>query len=252
MSYPILSRQKAMEYVGARRSGALQDCPPESDTRGGDDDCFDLVIEETLQAVVDRWEGLNPQSIAKGDKDGVAGQLSVVLYEGLRELPGSVLSDGDFWRYCAAFLYNVVEWRMGANCQLTNYGAASDSVRDCLPHDMFQRAYIAHTGGTACGDADPFALAKLSSSDVWRSHVLRVQTGNAPLVAHELLMDVQAGKLKTDLVREVAKRLKRARANVIFEVLDQAQARELIDLESTRAGSRKRTVLQSSSDGTVN
>lgn len=235
MSYPTLSLQRTVEYVVGRRNATVQDSPPEYDSQGLGDDYVDELIDETLRAVIAKWESAEPQSIAKADRDGVTGQLSVVLYEGFRELPGTVLSDRNFWRYCAAFLYNIIEWRMGANCQLTNYGAASDSVRDCLPHDMFQRAYIAYVGGVAFGDTDPFAVAKLSSSDVWRSHILRVQTGNAPLVAHELLMDVQAGKLNTELVREVAKRLKRARANVIFEVLDQAQARQLIDRESARA-----------------
>jgi hypothetical protein len=236
MSYPVLTRAKTIEYVLARRSGAVADGPPEHDLRGPDDE-FEEIVNEALQAVIDKWQGADPLNIANAAKDGVTGDLSVELYKGLRDLPGTVLSDRDFWRYCAAFLYDVIQWRMGDNCQLTNYGATSDSVRDCLPHDMFQRAHIAYMGGVACGDPDPFELARLSSSDVWRSHILRVQTGNAPVVAHELLVDVKAGKLKTDVVREVAKRLKRARANVLFEVLSQAQARELLDAESDRAGS---------------
>jgi hypothetical protein len=238
MSYPVLSRAKTIEYVLGRRNQTVNDAPPEPELRGPDDDDLDVVVNENLNKVIERWHAADPRKISSNTaKDALAGELSIELYEGFRDLPGTVLSDRDFWRYCAASLYDFVQWRIGENCQLTNYGAASDSVRDCLPHDMFQRAHIAYLGGAACGDPDPFALARLGASDVWRSHILRVQTGHAPVVAHELLSDVKAGKLKTDLVRDVAKRLKRARANLLFEILDQAQARELIDRETARADS---------------
>lgn len=237
MGYPVLARSRTEDYVYARRSNAILNGPPEHELRGGDDDCYDDITNEALKSVMDAWRDGNPAGIAEGKKDGVTGELAVLLYEGLRELPGSVLSDGDFWRYCSAYLYDLVEWRMGANCNLKNYGAFSSSVRDCLPHDMFQRAHIAYLGGAANGDPNPFKLAGLSSSDVWRSHILRVLTGNAPVVVHELLVEVAAGKLKTDKVREVAKNLKRARANVLFEVLDPLQARQLLEREMAREGS---------------
>ncbi|MCV7402179.1 hypothetical protein H7K24_18750 [Mycobacterium fragae] len=244
MGYPVLSRPKTEEYVRGRREGTLPDCPPEHELRGPDDDCFDIV-EEALQDVIDGWRGLDPFK-AKSDsaRDKVEGELSVVLYKRLRDLPGSILSDRDFWRYCAARLYEIVQWRYGENGSLANFGAATNAIsHECLPHKMFERAHIAFLGGEAVDDSDPFALARFGASDVWRSHLLRTLNGNAPLVAHEILADVAAGKLKTDLVREVVKNLRRVRANVLFEVLGQQQARELLDLETAQA------VVSSNSDG---
>lgn len=244
MSYPVLSRAKTEEYVRGRREGTPPDAPPEHELRGPDDDCFDAV-EEALQEVLDQWHDADPFK-AKSDsaRDGVEGELSVVLYKLLRDLPGTILSDRDFWRYCAARLYDIVQWRYGENGSLANFGAATNAIsHECLPHKMFERAHIAFLGGHAVGDADPFALARFGASDVWRSHLLRTLNGNAPVVAHEILTDVKAGKLKTDLVREVVKNLRRVRANVLFEVLDQPQARELLDLETAQA------VVSSESDG---
>lgn len=244
MGYPTLSRARTEEYVRGRREGALSDAPPEHELRGPDDDCFDAV-EEALQDVIEKWHGLDPFK-KKSDqaRDKIEGELSVVLYKRFRDLPGTILSDRDFWRYCAARLYEIVEWRHGENGSLANFGAKTNSIsHECMPHRMFERAHIAFLGGEAVGDPDPFALARFGASDVWRSHLLRVLTGNAPVVAHEVLMDVKAGKLKTDLVREVVKNLKRVRANVLFEVLDQPQARELLDVETAQA------VVSSESDG---
>jgi hypothetical protein len=244
MGYPVLSRAKTEEYVRGRREGTLPDGPPEHELRGPDDDCFDAV-EEGLRDVIDEWRGLDSFK-AKSDRarDKVEGELSVVLYKRLRDLPGNILSDRDFWRYCAARLYDIVQWRHPKESSLANFGAATNAIsHECMPHRMFERAHIAFLGGEAVGDQDPFALACFGASDVWRSHLLRVLTGNAPVVAHELLTDVKAGKLKTNLVREVVKNLKRVRANVLFEVLDQPQARELIDLETAQA------VVSSKSDG---
>jgi hypothetical protein len=62
-----------------------------------------------------------------------------------------------------------------------------------------------------------------------------VRTSYAPLVAHELLLDVQAGLLPTEKVRLVAKNLKRVRSNVLFEVLDPIQARDMLGRETARA-----------------
>ena len=236
MSYPVLSRAQAAAYVNGRRDGTVTGAP-ETILRGSEDDGYEESIQQTLKEVVDHWQVTDPANVPAGKKPGATGALSVLLYEGFQELPGSILSDRDFWRYCAAYLYELVQWRFGAECNLRNYGALTDSVRECLPHDMFQQAHIAYAGGEACGDPDPFSLAKLDRSDVWRSHILRVLIGNAPLVAHELLVDVEAGELNSDLVRKVAKNLQRARANLLFEVLDQAQARELVDRETARADS---------------
>jgi hypothetical protein len=236
MGYPVLSRAKTEEYVCGRRDGTLPDGPPEYDLRGPEDDCFDDV-EEALREVIDKWRSVDPSKVKSDQaRDKVEGELSVVLYRRFSDLPGTVLSDRDFWRYCAARLYDIVQWRYGESGSLANFGAKTNAIsHECLPHKMFERAHIAFVGGKAVGDRDPFALACFGASDIWRSHLLRTLNGNAPVVAHEILTDVAAGKLKTDLVREVVKNLRRVRANVLFELLNQPQARELIDLETAQA-----------------
>ena len=123
MSYPALSRKKAVDYVLGRRNGTVVAAQPEHELRGSQDDCYDDLVAETLKSVIDGWNESDPTNVAQADKDGVTGRLGVTLYKGFRELPGSILSDRDFWRYCAATIYDIIQWRMGENCSLTNYGA---------------------------------------------------------------------------------------------------------------------------------
>ena len=74
--------------------------------------------------------------------------------------------------------------------------------------------------------------ARTGDQDLWRSHILRQDYANARVVARALLR-LQAGqlaakKLSVDAVRELAKRLRRLHANVVFEFLDAPQAEGLV------------------------
>lgn len=237
MSYPVMTVKQTAEYVKARRAKTTSGAP-EGEQRGEAADAYFEDIIDTLDDLKDRWAASNPEQMQSGqDKDGLEGKLAVELHKEFRHLPAYILTDRDFWRFCAAYLYDFVEWRNGDGCDLANYGAGGASIgRDCTPHRMFDRAYIAHLGGTAAGaqgDA-AYELATFGHTDLWRSHILRVSHGDAPSVAHELVKDVKEGKLATKEVRPLAKHLQRVRANVLFQVLDPYQARNLVDRETER------------------
>lgn len=201
-------------------------------------DCADEV-EGVLDGVLERWQSHDLTKLKSDQaRDELEGHLAVVLHEGLAHLPASVLTDRDFWRYCSAYLYDFVVWRQPtktvAGC-LPYFGSASNGLgRECVPHRMFDRAHIAKVGGDYVGADDPYDLARFGAADVWKSHVLRVANGNAPVVVREILTDVRTGTLKTDVVRPFIKNLRRVRANVLFEVLDHHQARDLVDREIQR------------------
>jgi hypothetical protein len=227
---------QAEKYISGRRSGAFTEHDLHAEQRGEDADGDYEAILDLLEEILEKWNASDRIKIKSDQaKDATEGKLAVMIFAGLRSLPGRVLSDRDFWRYCAAYLYDLVEWRNGNGCSLINYGASANAIgHDCMPHRMFERASIAHLGGVAAGDTDPFELAKFGASDVWRSHILRVLNGNAPVLVHEILTDVKEGNLKTEIVRPLIRDLRRVRANIVFELLDQSQARVLLDRERKR------------------
>lgn len=245
--YPVLSRTEVAAYVAGRFDGRLSALDIRPNYREDDGPDWSERIEDSLASVLDAWRSCDSARYTSDQlRDELEGQLSVELHSGLASLTAAVLTDRDFWRYCAAVLYDFVVWRQpskSVTATLHYFGAASNGLgRECVPHRMYDRAYIAKTGGEAAGDDDPYALARFGAADVWKSHILRVANGNAPLVVHAILSDVRDGKLKTDVVRPFVKNLRRVRANVLFEVLDLPQARDLVDRESARTAASARLV----------
>jgi hypothetical protein len=236
MTYPALSKVETEKYVSGRREGALTENDLHADQRGDESEGDYEAIVDLLDSLLDEW-GTTDLTKIKSDqaRDAVEGKLAVKLHKSTHDLPGRLLSDRDFWRYCAAHLFDLVEWRNGSGCSLDNYGAKlAGAIRECMPHRMFDRANIAYKGGLAVGEKDPYALAKFGASDVWRSHIIRVLNGNAPIVAHEILADVKTGSLKTNVIRPFIRNVRRARANVLFELLDLEHARDLVNCETNR------------------
>lgn len=238
MTYPAMTTKQTSDYVAGRRSGKVTGLP-EGEQRGDNEDSYYDDVRDVLDDLLADWKASGYEALKSGqDKDGLEGKLAVRLHEEFDAfLPAYVLTDRDFWRFCAAYMFEFVEWRNGEGCKLANYGASGSSIgRECTPHRMFDRAFIAHLGGVANGKTgdDAYAMATFGHTDLWRSHLLRVSHGDAPVVAHELALDVKQNKIATKEVRPLAKHLQRVRANVLFQVLDPHQARVLVDRETTR------------------
>lgn len=237
MPYPAMSVKATRDYVNGRRSGVIGGSP-EGEQRGDKDDPYYEDVRDGLDDMLTAWKASAWGELKSGQaKDGLEGRLAVGLYENFATLPSYILTDRDFWRYCAAYLYEFVEWRNGSGCDLANYGAKSASIgRDCTPHRMFDRTYIALQGGRANGKTGEavYESGTFGHTDLWRSHILRVLHGDAPNVAYHLVSDVQSNKLGTQELRSLAKHLQRVRANVLFQVLDSFQARTLVTRETAR------------------
>lgn len=160
-------------------------------------------------------------------KDGVEGQLSIALYESLKILESGILTDPGFWRYLAMWeMFEFVQWRDGENCKLESFGAGSyNPTWDCVPKRMFVRARIAQE---ARGPEGAEALASVAGTDLWRSHILRVKTGNCPALSAALVEAWDQDDVRTKEVRDVAKRIKRLRSNIVFELMDEQQIHEVL------------------------
>lgn len=237
--YRVMTRSLTESYVQGRQDESVGAGDETFEQRGREGEDWIDDVEDTLERVLAVWREARSGYRSDQARDELEGRLSVVLHEGLVDLPSHVLTDKGFWRYCAVRLYDFVIWRQPSEKvrQLLPYfGAKGESIgRDCVPHRMFDRGHIVKTGGDMVGDPDPYALATFGAADVWKSHILRVANGNAPLVVRAMLTEVKDGKLRTDVVRPFAKDLRRVRSNVLFEVLDEDQARLLVLREEERA-----------------
>lgn len=196
-------------------------------------EAFRAAAESEMQGS-SRVRGDHPGKGKKDDsKDGSEGRLSIPLYESLRSLGPEVLTDPGFWRYLAVWeMFDFVQWRDGANCKLASFGAQSHNPTwDCVPKRMFVRARIAEE---AKGD-EAANLAAVPGTDLWRSHVLRVKTGNSPKLAAALVEAYDRKEIRTSTVRDVAKRIKRLRSNLVFELLDEGQIDDILKKQIARA-----------------
>lgn len=240
MTHQYVTRANAIVYIEGRADKKLSHTQLEVEHRGSNGVDYVEDIDEAIETVLEHWQNADLAKYSSDQKrDELEGELAVPLYEGLQDLPAEVLTDKDFWRYLSAALYDFVVWRQNTTKTVTGlfpyFGVASNGLgRECVPHRMFNRAYIVGVAGKVNAAADPFELARIGAADMWKSHVLRVANGNAPLVVHEFATDVKAGNLPTDILRPMVKNLRRVRSNVLFEVLDPHQARDLVDRETER------------------
>ena len=235
MRYPTVDRSSATEYINGRRSGSIgpRSAPAVIWIGAGVD--FENVAESAVDDLLEAWQSADKTNMNRGqDKDQLEGDLAVDLYKSLKPLPVDVLTDRGFWRYLSVTLFDFVQWRDGETCQLVSFGAGEGSSGkwDCVPFRMFDRAMIAEAGSDDA--ADPFWGSRIAGTDLWRSHILRVLIGNAPVLVNEILRDSSAGRLPTDKLRPFIKGLQRTRSNVLFELLDKEQARDAVDRERGR------------------
>lgn len=229
-----MSLSAGQDYVLGRREGRIDPSePPAVSYRGEGDDCVDR-LDATFATLLADWAKGRKGAKSGYAKDAVEGQLAVVLYKGLVDLPADVLTDRDFWRYLAtAYLFDFTGWRDGEDCQLRSFGCERQNPGwDCVPLRMFNRALISCAGAQT---DDEFWGARVAGTDLWRSHILRVLNGNAPVFVNEVLREVDNKRLPSDVLREFALGARRIRANVLFELLDADQASDLVESERTRA-----------------
>lgn len=240
MKYQVVTVAEAERYVLGRRDKTVAPGGLRAIERDGSPVDVSLTVQDAIDDLLEEWNA-GKGARTGSQKDAFEGELSIGLHKSLKDLPTEVLTDRDFWRYLSTSLYEFVQWRDGDNCSLASFGAHANAPGwDCVPLRMFNRAHIAEAGGTVLKAADPYEGAKVDGADLWRSHILRVLNGYAPVLVNELLKDKAAGKVQTpnvshtDFVRQYAKDLRRIRANVLFEVLDQEASRALLDTQRAR------------------
>lgn len=234
MSYPITSLHSLQVYISNKRDGAGLVNKPEIVLRGTGDDSFEKVRKDVL-TVLDTWKkSIKDIGDNAAQKEVLEAELSVEVFRALMDLQVATLTDSDFWRFLSChYFYDFIEWRDGKECAVASFGANANTVTfDCVPYRMFNRALIAYG---ISEDVTDLEYAKIPGTDLWRSHILRVMNSlSAPMTQAMLDRSVEK-KLPTSVVREVVKRLRKNRANILFEMITYDEALEMLDFEIEKA-----------------
>lgn len=236
--YPILHQEDAKHFLTSRDAGEQVFLDDIRRWAGGGEELPTAAVN-TLRDELSKLRKKYPAKLRSRDPEGgrFESEACVLVHKALLSVDRRALADHDFWTYLAVELADIVEWRFGSEgkaTQLRNYGIGARSEN--LLFRLWLRADMGRVSGT-----DPYDLARSGDQDLWRSHVLRQNFANARCVARSLLR-LQAGKLVVESrtakrlvggedptgVRMLAKRLKRVRANVVFEYLTPKQADALV------------------------
>ncbi|MDR9391927.1 MAG: DUF6339 family protein [Trueperaceae bacterium] len=239
MRYPTLSLGDAKRVLETWRAGD----PREAETtwRGpANDEAFDV---ESIEDVIDELHELRrrwgePKGAEQGYWTRFEGSAAAIVHATL-DVPPDVASDPEFWAWLVLGSGHdgparLVTWRhvrgdaeFGTRDE--NYGVTTD-----LEKGLFSRIWLRAQLAFDPDAPDPYALARRGSQDLWRSHLLRTEYGQVPHVARALLTfvhpddDPERPHVPTDVVRAMAKALRRRHASSAFELLDADGARALI------------------------
>lgn len=198
----------------------------------GTGDLIELAPLEKLQSKLEETQSNFPSLIKRGTGDGGRFELQGCehVHRELSSFPAEALADPEFWIWVTVANFSeLVQWRFGVyphRAKLSNYGIGSGT--EGMIMRMWLRGEIGYDGNLK----DPYELSRVGDQDLWRSHIIRQGYGNVREVSRSLLR-LQSGKLGhprlgVNEIRQLAKQIRRLRANVFLESFSGAQCDALI------------------------
>jgi len=176
------------------------------------------------------------------------------VHRTLRDLPTEMLQDFGFWRYLALFPYCwYLQLREGGpscvSVKPQDYGGRKPKRDDAPKHvdtspvyQLMLRTFLWGKVAFAEGESpDHYRRATLVNetggavTDVWHSHLVRIQLGQLGDLPHAFLDSICADPKAntTQPARDVEKRLTRMKHTVLFDVYDLEEARAVVDAQKT-------------------
>ena len=233
MKYPTIPQHACERIAQSRFEGQTVAAGPDTSWAGSGDP-IELGAVQNLAAEL----AAEVAETSASDRDQFEGRASGALLLALSDVPPEVLDDPGFWRYLSLeHFWTFISWREVkpfADGNYLKYVDGRDSSEAVL-NRMYLRA-------KAVGSESPELAGALSrAGDFWRSHVVRVKTGTAPAVTRAFVRMQQDERMKTEELREFAKKLTRTWTNVVPYLYDDDEAAELLrELraaeEATRSG----------------
>lgn len=238
MPYPVIGKTEARLYLQAVEAAAAAEEPmPEFPairiSDDGSDEDWDTISTDVRAAL----EKLIPHATDnEGEVKGGAFEAAAgPAIHGLLPPEHPALADPEFWVWLTlAHGIDVVDWRYSGKRNLKNFGIGG--AGENLLYRLWLRAEIAHYPGAE----DEYELSRVGDIDFWRSHIFRQGYGEVRHFTRALVefqFPAQKGRkarLKIEDIRALAKQLKRARSNLIFEVMSESRAAQFIESEWER------------------
>ena len=233
MSYPAVSRADARAYLHAAKLGLSPELPQIRIVDEGEDVDWDALISDAIARLskLTSGEPVKKRSDSRGAEFEIA--AAPLLH---RLLPAhEALADPDFWTWIAVLKgADIVRWRYQDDPDPKNFGIGGPGEN--LFFRIWLRAEVAYTPEAA----EPYELVKAGDIDFWRSHIFRQSYADARAFARALVEfqfpkeGSRKPRLSVSEIRDFAKHLKRARTNLLFEVMDGERARGFIETEWAR------------------
>ena len=168
--------------------------------------------------------------------DEVEGWISVELYDVLSNIEVGILENPGFWRYLSMrYGWEIIKWREHGSFEraLAPEARGSESYLTYLDarrstEAVFPRMYIRGRLAVEAGSRQ-LGWSAGRATDLWRSHITRVQTGFAPNLAGAFVGSQTDNPMATLPLREFAKRLNRLASNVLFPEYSKDDASRVIE-----------------------
>jgi Family of unknown function (DUF6339) len=229
VAYQILSRQDAKKY--------LQELEADSETKLSGVKIRELGVEQdwdevalSIKTPLDKLK----EDIGNIDKEDGSKKFERLAAKIVHEtLPKHVaLADPEFWTWLTVqHFVPLVQWRYPGSKNLQNYGVGA------AVENLLFRLWLRGDIGNLPGAKTPYALIDYGDIDFWRSHLFRQGYADARNFAHALIRFqfpeklTGTARLKISEIRELVKRLKNARTNLVVELMDEDRAFQFIESE---------------------
>ena len=230
MKYPIITSSDCRYVAEQLNIGSSPNVQEYIKWLGtGDDLDRDRINEAAREIgrVLEQYSGINNR-----DRDRLEGRAAPILYEVLQDVDIAVLDDPGFWRYLSlVHFWRFIAWREEKAFARGNYLKYVDGVNstECVLTRMYLR--VQALGGNEYGS---MAAEVPMATDFWRSHIIRVRTATAPSLTRAFVERQRDDRLNTPELRQFARRLNRTWTNILLNIYDDEEARQLIEELWTR------------------
>jgi hypothetical protein len=224
MKVPTLSQAEIQAFVEARRLGETY--VPEVGSVGVESSMSDELVSQFVDVV----NGILTEVLKDTSKSQermhslLEQELTGPAIRFFESLPPDAKFTPGFWSFMSFQISSVVEWRYPPNDKegwsknFVSSHSPSDFIDGFLPR-IIVRGLIARNSDKALS---------LSGQDFWRSHILRVKTGFSKEMSIAFAEHVVETSMSVAEQRTLAKKIRSARSNVIFEALDSTQATSIL------------------------
>jgi hypothetical protein len=230
--YPIIKKADARAYLMAQQSESPTTLPDVGRCEEGDEVDWERLAEDLAGKLLALAEKTKND---KGELRGAHFELAAAEIVHASLYPHPAFGDGEFWIWLTlCYFQDVIKSRYPGGVNLKNYGVGGETEN--FLYRLWLRAEVAYDEE----NKDHYHLCRCGDIDFWRSHIFRQSYGDVRKFAKALIrfqfpIDKEnKPRLKIDEIRALAKHLKRARSNLMFEVMTEERAAKFIESEWTR------------------